>query len=510
MSFDHQGEDNMLQSINNFGRRRVRAGLAVFASAAVVTGLSWSGFAADPETQAPGAIVAVDPVRAASPVVSGGRDSYADVVQIVSPAVVTVRVQAKARVSPTQFRGDDDFFRRFFGERGPMPRQMPPPTRRGLGSGVVVSGDGYILTNHHVVDGADDIVVEFSDQRQLDAQLVGSDEPSDLALLKVEGSNLPALVLGDSDAVRVGDVVLAVGNPLGVGQTVTSGIVSAKGRSTYAGDGSYEDFLQTDAPINQGNSGGPLVNTRGELVGINSQILSPSGGNIGIGFAIPANMAKYVMNELRTNGSVRRARLGVSIQPVTSDLAESLGLKAVAGAIINSVDAGSAAARAGMKVGDVIKSFNGQEVRDTNALRNLVAETTPGSNATVVVIREGKEQTLTVKLDALQPERAARNAEGAGTDRAALGVSVAPLTPQLAEQAGVPRNTSGLLVEDVDPDGRAAEAGIQPGDVIREVNRNPVDSADALRSAVRSRTDRPLLLLITRDGRDLFLTVPAA
>ncbi len=501
----------MMHSINSFGRRRIRAGLAVIASALLISGASWRSFAADAEPQTPGAaVVAVGQARSTSPALTGARDSYADVVKIVSPAVVTVRVQARARVSPTQFQGEDDLFRRFFGERGMVPRRMPAPTRRGLGSGVVVSSDGYILTNHHVVQGADDIVVEFGDRRQLDATLVGSDEPSDLALLKIEGSNLPALTLGNSDAVQVGDVVLAVGNPLGVGQTVTMGIVSAKGRSTYAGDGSYEDFLQTDAPINQGNSGGPLVNTRGELIGINSQILSPSGGNIGIGFAIPANMAKYVMNELRTNGTVRRARLGVSIQPVTSDLAESLGLKDVGGAIVNSVEPGSAAARAGVRVGDVITSFNGQAVHDTNALRNRVAETSPGSDAKVVVLRDGKEQTLTVKLDALQPDRAARSGDGGGADRAPLGVSVVPLTPQLAEQAGVPRNARGLLVQDVDPDSRAAEGGIQAGDVIREVNRTAVDTVDALRSAVASRTDRPLLLLITRDGRDLFLTVPAA
>jgi Do/DeqQ family serine protease len=493
----------MFNTLNQTVRR---GALAAGAAALLVTGATWNGLAADTAVQSPAAVVATSQ-PSVNPVVAGGRDSYADVVKVVTPAVVTVRVQAKARVSPTQFQGEDDLFRRFFGERGVVPRRMPP-TRRGLGSGVVVSPDGYILTNHHVVEGADDIVVEFSDQRQHDAKLVGSDEASDLALLKIEGTNLPSLTLGDSDTVQVGDVVLAVGNPLGVGQTVTMGIISAKGRSTYVGDGSYEDFLQTDAPINQGNSGGPLVNTRGELIGINSQILSPSGGNIGIGFAIPANMAKFVMTELRTNGTVRRARLGVSIQPVDSELAASLGLKEVSGAIVNSVDGGSAAAKAGVQVGDVIKSYNGQAVRDTNVLRNRVAETKPGTSATLVVVRDGKEQTLNVTLDALQGPQTARSGDAAPDDRTQLGVSVVPLTPQLAEQAGAPRNARGLLVQDVAPDGRAAAAGIQAGDIIREVNRKPADNIDTLRAEVRNTTDRPLLLLVMRGERDLFLTVP--
>ena len=253
-----------------------------------------------------------------------------------------------------------------------------------------MTSDGYLLTNHHVIDGASDISVEFTDGRSLAAKLVGSDQPSDLALLKIEAANLHPLTLGDSDAVQVGDIVLAVGNPLGIGQTVTSGIVSAKGRSTGVGDGSYEDFLQTDAPINQGNSGGALVNTKGELVGINSQILSVSEGNIGIGFAIPANMARRVMDQLKTEGRVHRAQLGVSVQPVTSDLAASLSLSDTRGAIVSSVEPGSAAERAGVKRGDVIVSFNGQPVTEYNALRNRVAEAKPGASATVGIVRDGR------------------------------------------------------------------------------------------------------------------------
>jgi Do/DeqQ family serine protease len=371
---------------------------------------------------------------------------------------------------------------------------------------VVVTTDGYILTNHHVVDGARDIRVDFTDGRTFNARMIGSDKPSDLAVIKIDATNLQPLALGDSDAVQVGDVVLAIGNPLGVGQTVTMGIISAKGRSTGNGDGGYEDFLQTDAPINEGNSGGALVSMKGELVGINSQILSTSSGNIGIGFAIPTNMASNVMNDLRNGGRVHRAQLGVTVQPMTSDLAASLGLKHTTGAIVSSVQSGSAADRAGVKRGDVIKSFNGQDVQDTNTLRNRVASATPGSNAALVVIRDGSERTLTVKLDEVAASTNARN-DADSNDKAALGVAVAPLTPELASRAGLPRDTHGLVVQEVNPNGRAAETGVQAGDVIQEVNRQPVQSVDELRAAVRRTSDRPVLLLVNREGRDLFLTV---
>jgi Do/DeqQ family serine protease len=351
--------------------------------------------------------------------------------------------------------------------------------------------------------------VEFTDGRNYKAKLVGSDKPSDLALLKVEATNLPSLTLGNSDAVQVGDVVLAVGNPLGIGQTVTMGIISAKGRSTDTTDGNYEDFLQTDAPINHGNSGGALVSTKGELVGINSQIISPGNGNIGIGFAIPANMARRVMDDLRTDGHVRRSRLGVSVQPVTSDMAESLGLKEVGGAIVGSVTPGSAAERAGMKRGDIIRSFNNQPVQDTNALRNRVANATPGSEATVVVVRDGSERTLKVKLDEAEASKGARaDATADSDDKAALGIAVTPLTPELAARTGLPKDTQGVVIQQVNPDGRAAGAGIQPGDVILEVNRQPVQNVDELRAAVRRSPDRPTLLLVHRAERgELFVTV---
>jgi serine protease Do len=486
-----------------------RSGFAALAVALVMGGAAWGGHFA-PATQASEPQV-VSSTPSITHALAGGRDSYADIVKVVTPAVVTIRVEGKAAVSPTSF-GGDEFFRRFFGDELDSPRSNRTPRtyrQRGLGSGVVVTEDGYILTNNHVVDGADTITVDMSDGRTFKAKVIGTDEPSDLAVIKIEGDHLRTLPLANSDDVQIGDVVLAVGNPLGVGQTVTMGIVSAKGRQTD-GD-SYQDFIQTDAPINQGNSGGALVNMKGELVGINSQILSPSQGNIGIGFAIPANQAKHVMNDLKTNGKVRRAQLGVTIQPVTRELADSLGLKDAKGAIVSSVAAGSAAEKAGIKRGDVIQSFNSQPVTDVNSLRNRVADTPPGTAAPVVVTRDGSERTFTVKLDERSAEQSARHeSSDAAGDKAALGVTVAPLTPELAARAGLPRDAHGLVVRNVDPEGRAADAGIQPGDIIQEVNRQPVQSVDDLRTAVRKSSDRPALVLVQRGEQSLYLTVKAS
>src|SRR6266550_7393124 len=333
----------------------------------------------------------------------GPAVSYADVVSRVAPAVVTIHSQSRVR-APQQYPFmDDPFFRQFFGDRLP---QQPPATQRreALGSGVIVTTDGFILTNHHVIDGADQIKIDLNDNRTLDAKVVGSDALSDLALLKIEASNLPVLVLGDSDKVRVGDVVLAIGNPLGIGQTVTMGIISAKGRQTGLSTGSFEDFLQTDAPINQGNSGGALVNTNSELVGINSQILSPTGGSIGIGFAIPSNMARVVMETLIKNGKVRRGQLGIIVGKVNSELAEKLNVKEGKGVYVAQVQPGSAADRAGLKKDDVIIGFNGAEVSDPNIFRNQVASTPPGTNVTLTVLRGGREQEVRATLGEFTPQ----------------------------------------------------------------------------------------------------------
>jgi len=329
--------------------------------------------------------------------------SYADVVSKAQPAVVTIHAQTRVR-QPQQFPFmDDPFFRRFFGERG---QQQTPnqPTREGLGSGVIVREDGYILTNHHVIDGADQIEVDLNDNRSLQAQVVGSDAPSDLAVLKVNASGLPVLALGDSDRTRVGDVVLAIGNPLGVGQTVTMGIISAKGRQTGLSNGSFEDFLQTDAPINRGNSGGALVSTNSELIGINSQILSPSGGSIGLGFAIPSNMARSVMDQLINTGKVRRGQLGIVVLPIPSEEASSLGVKEGPGVVVYQVQAGSGAERAGLRRGDVISALNGQAVNDPNSFRNAIASTPPGTEITLTVKRDGSERQVRATLGEFTPQ----------------------------------------------------------------------------------------------------------
>ena len=273
-----------------------------------------------------------------------------------------------------------------------------------LGSGVIVQRDGTILTNYHVIDGAEQIQVELTNHRVFKANVVGSDPPSDLAVLKIDAKDLDALSLGNSDQVRVGDIALAIGNPLGLGQTVTAGIISAKGRATGLSDGSFEDFLQTDAPINQGNSGGALINTRGELIGISSQILSTSGGNIGIGFAIPSNMARNVLDQILEGGKVHRGQLGVSIQPMTPELASKLGLSDVQGALVNSVIPNGPAAKAGLRQGDVIVDFNGAAVTDGNTLRNHVASTAPGTKVNLGIFRDHQKQQIQATVGEYQPK----------------------------------------------------------------------------------------------------------
>jgi serine protease Do len=439
------------------------------------------------------------------------QNSYADVVSKVAPAGVTIRADKRVR-RPQQFPfSDDPFFRGLFGDR--TPPQPQESLERALGSGVIVSADGYVLTNHHVVDGAQDIKVDMNDGRTLDAKLIGSDPPSDLALLKISATGLTFLTPGDSEKVRVGDVALAIGNPLGIGQTVTMGIISAKGRSGPGlGSGNFEDFLQTDAPINQGNSGGALVNTIGELIGINSQILpGGGGGNIGIGFAIPSNMARTVMDQLVKNGKVRRGQLGITVRRVDSDLAASLGMSEAKGVLVNSVRPGSAAERAGIHQADVITAIDGSPTNDTNAFRNRIASMAPGTEVTLTVLRDNREQKIRATLGEFSPETAqagqqndtAPNAQGGGK----LGVSVVPLTPEIAEQLNLRPGTQGVVVDSVDPAGPAVTAGIQRGDVIQEVNRQAVRSPEDLRSAIDKNGSKPALLLINRRGETVYVAV---
>ena len=462
------------------------------------------------------------PAQPAAPpapiVVDGVRTSYADVVERTSPAVVRIEAEQRGRSqSQTQFQVPfgDDLFR-----QGPNQQQQGPRVERGVGSGVIVSADGTILTNNHVVEGAQKIKVLLQDDKEFEARLVGSDKPSDLAVLKIETQNMPYLVLGNSDAVRVGDIVLAIGNPLGIGQTVTAGIISAKGRRTGLSYGnandSFEDFLQTDAPINRGNSGGALVNLNGELIGINSQILAggPSGGNIGIGFSIPSNMAKSVMEQLLKDGRVRRGMLGINIQNITTDTAKALELKDTAGVLVSNVRAGSAGEKAGLKRGDIIVAINGEKMDDSNVLRNKVAGTLPGSEIRLTVMRDGGQQELTAVLEEYNVEGGPNNGQDEGNNggpRAEpqggkLGLSLQPVTPQAAKQMGM-EGSEGLIVTEVDQAGPAAEAGISRGDVVLEINRQAVKTVEDVQSALDRAGDRPVLMLIARRGGTVYVTV---
>lgn len=477
-------------------------------SAVLITGCN--GLFTGGET--PAANVPQAPVQPV--VVDGMRTSYADIVERTSPAVVRIEADHREKTPARgQSPGMDDFFRQF-----QLPQQnQRPPVERGVGSGVLVSADGSILTNHHVVDGAEKITVLMSDNKSFKAKIVGSDQPSDLAVLKIEGENLPFLTLGNSDTVRVGDIVLAIGNPLGIGQTVTAGIISAKGRRTGLSDGSFEDFLQTDAPINRGNSGGALVNLNGELIGINSQILSggAGGGNIGIAFSIPSNMARSVMDQLIKDGKVRRGMLGINIQNITDDTAEALGITEKSGVLVSNVRQGSAAEKAGVKRGDIVTAINGEKIDDSNVLRNKVAGTLPGTEIKLTVVRDGKSQELTATLDEFDQESARSTTSGrddgdgsAPKDQGGkLGLSLEPVTPETARRLGLESGSEGVVVTEVDPNGPAAEEGVRRGDVILEINRKPVSSIEEVRSALEASADKPVLLLISRSGQTIYLTV---
>ena len=477
----------------------IRKSAVAAVAAGVVTMAAWkapqaSSYLAAATATPPSASAAapspVPPVVAAS--------SYAPVVDRVMPAVVTIRVEKRASMVPTSQQIPEEF-RRFFGDQLPQLRgQRAPRVERGLGSGVIVSPDGYILTNNHVVDGVETVKVELTDERTFSAKVVGTDPATDLAVVKIAAKDLSPVEFGDSDAAKVGDVVLAIGNPLNVGETVTSGIISAKGRQTGGDQESYQDFLQTDAAINHGNSGGALVNAAGQLIGINSQILTPSDGNIGLGFAIPSNMAKNVMDQLIANGSVRRAKLGVTVQKLTADLASSLGLPSTKGALISSVVENGPAAKAGFKQGDVVTSYNGKPVTDNNQLRNAVAATKPGTRVAVDVLRSGRTETLQATVGELEaPQGRTQPSLERNENAGKFGMTV-------------DSDDNGVVITDLDPSGIAAESGLLPGDVIQKVDGRAVRSGTDLKSALDRKDDKPSLLLVSRKGTTIFLTLRAS
>ena len=452
-------------------------------------------------------------LKMASPDEGYSQTGFAPVVKKVLPTVVNIASSKVAKV-PTEFFGqlpDDPMFRQFFGDdsnrRFRTPRQAPEQREKGVGSGVVMTQDGYIVTNNHVVEGATDVTVTLADKREFKAKVIGTDPKSDIAVIKIDATNLSPITIADSSKVQVGDYALAVGDPFGVGQTVTMGIVSATGRS-HLGIEAYEDFIQTDAPINPGNSGGALINDRGELIGINTAIIAHgSEGNQGIGFAIPANMARNVMQQIVEHGKVTRAYLGIVPQDVTPDIAKQFGEKEARGALVADVSAGSPAQKSGLERGDIILDVNGKPVSDSNELRMTISMMAPDSDAKLKVLRNGSEREIAVKLDAMPTEQASKSEDKSdGSANSALsGVSVDNLDAQSASDLGLSPNTKGVVVTNVDPSSEAAEAGLRRGDVIQEVNRQPVKNTSDFERAMRSSKDKPLLL-VNRNGSTMYLT----
>jgi len=436
--------------------------------------------------------------------------SFAPVVKKAAPSVVNIYSTHIIHMRPMRNPLlNDPFFRQFFG--GQMPDNNRELTRRerSLGSGVIVSPDGYILTANHVVEGADEIRVSLDvNKKEYSAKVVGTDPPTDVAVLKIEAKDLPAITLADSSQLEIGDIVLAIGNPYGLSQTVTMGIVSALGRNGLAGFNQYQDFIQTDAAINPGNSGGALVDAEGRLVGINTAIFSRSGGNQGIGFAVPINLARHVMERLISSGKVARGYLGVLPQDLSSGLARSFGLADQNGALVGNVNPNTPADKAGIKAGDVIIAFNGQAIADAHSLMLAVSECAPGSSATVKVLRQGQARTFTLKLGELPVEMSQGQTEpedhsdsGSSMADSLDGVTVSDLDESIRQQLNVPISVQGALVTGVDEDSNSAEAGLQRGDIIVEINHQSVRNAnDAVRLGRQAKGEQILLKVWHREG----------
>lgn len=479
-------------------------------------------------TAQPPAVAALPVPSTAPPAVSmvSGLPDFTNLVQQVGPAVVNISAETAPRRAVRGQMPDEsqvpEFFRRFFGEEMPFPGgpQGPgAPQERGgtsLGSGFLISDDGYVLTNHHVVDGADSITVKLSDRREFKATLVGSDQQSDVALLRIEGKGLPALRTGSSDQLRPGQWVVAIGSPFGLDHSVTAGIVSAVGRSNPYADQRYVPFIQTDVAINRGNSGGPLLNTKGEVVGINSQIFSNSGGYMGVSFAIPIDVAMNAVQQLRSTGKVSRGQLGVAVQAVTSDNARALGLSDSDGALVSEVSPGSAADKAGIERMDVIRAINGKAVNESSDLPPLIGAMVPGSRATVTVFRNGKPRDLAVVLGQLDEAVAGASgplpgprAEPAQPDRTnALGLVARDIAAGERQRLGL-RSDEGVLLARVNGDA-ARDAGLQPGDVILSVGRTSVGTAAALdRELAAVRPGQTVMLLVRRGPGTQFIAVTA-
>ena len=439
--------------------------------------------------------------------------TFAPIVEKVAPSVVTVFTTQTVSRGLTPFPFSDDTFRQFFG--GQLPRQGKQ-TLQGLGSGVIVSQDGYILTANHVVSGADEVMIGLgTDLRKYKTKKVGTDPGTDMALLKIEEKNLPAITFADSEKARAGDIVLAIGNPFGLRQTVTMGIISAVGRGGM-GIVDYENFIQTDAAINMGNSGGALVDTEGRLLGINTAIFSRSGGNQGIGFAIPANLARDVMQSLREKGRVVRGYIGATVQTLTPELAEAMKLKGQpTGALVGEVVAKSPSEKAGMKTGDVITAVNGKKISDARELRLMIGSMAPGTKVQIEINREGQNKTLNVDLAEMPAGAAEQGAEAAPEEAAQPekatvfgGVAVADITDDVRTALNLPKDIQGAVIADIDADSPAAKAGLREGDVIQEVNKQPVKSAkDLVAISKKRKPTEKILIRVYSQGRSGFVAL---
>jgi serine protease Do len=453
------------------------------------------------------------PPKIKPPAIAQTEHTFVEVSKAVTPAVVNISTtrNVKGGEDGPNFPFEDPFFKRFFGDQEPR-RNAPPRERKeqSLGSGVIIDPSGLIITNNHVVAKSDEIKVVLSDKREFKGKIVGSDPKSDLAIIRIDAKDLPAVPWGDSGKLQVGEYVLAIGNPFGLHQTVTMGIISAIGRANV-GIADYEDFIQTDAAINPGNSGGALVNTQGELVGINTAIFTQSGGYMGIGFAVPSNMAKSVVESLVKSGKVIRGWLGISIQEVTPSLAKEFGLKDARGALIGDVLPGSPAEKAGFKRGDVITELNGQAIENSTQLRNLVARLPVGAKAKTKIVRDKKEKEIEVTIEE-QPKDMAQSGgpqeRQPQTSAALNGLEVRSLTPEMVQQLGLKPGDKGVVVTAVEPGNAAEEAGLQRGDLIVEVNRKPTPDTKSYEDVVsKIKKDDVVLLLINRQGKTLFMTI---
>jgi serine protease Do len=446
-------------------------------------------------------------MKFADPNEGPSRTGFAPIVKKVLPTVVNISSSKVVKTSDDMDGQMPDMLRQFFGNDFQGQHSQPREQReQGLGSGVIVSPDGYILTNNHVVDGATTVKVTLADNREFKARVVGTDPKTDIAVLKIDATGLPAIVVGDSSKVEIGDYALAVGDPFGVGKTVTMGIVSATGRNNL-GIEAYEDFIQTDAPINPGNSGGALINDRGELIGINTAIIAHgSEGNQGIGFAVPVNLARTVMDEILKNGKVTRAYLGIYPQDVTPAMAKAFGEQQPRGALVGDVSANSPAEKAGLQKGDIVLELNGKPVADANQLRMTISMMSPDTNVTLKVFRSGSERDFNVRLGELSTEQASAGEKANGAKSELSGISVQDLDAQTAHELHVPANTAGVVVTGIDPSSPAVDSGLQRGDVIQEVNRKPVHNTADFEAAMRSSKDNTLLL-VNRQGNTMYVAV---